>query len=136
MVEPLTMAAALFAAAELVLGKLGGKALDAALSPAEEALKTQVKALTGKSLSNVRQNAFQEAVKKARDDFLAGVSEADAELAGRLMTVFCPEDEESARDLELPPQFVAEAQKVDLFAEQPDWESCWKDTVGPMPLGG
>ncbi len=120
MVEPLTMAAALFVAAELVLGKLGGKALDAALSPADEALKTQVKALTGKSLSQVRQNAFQEAVKKARADFLAAVSEADAELAGRLMTVFCPEDEESARDLELPPQFIVEAQKMDLFAEQPD----------------
>jgi len=120
MVEPLMMTMALFAAAELVLGKLGGKALDAALSPADEALKTQVKAMTGKSLNKVRQNAFQEAVKKARDDFLAAVSEVDAELAGRLMTVFCPEDEESARDLELPPQFVAEAQKVDLFAEQPD----------------
>jgi len=120
MVEPLMITTALFAAAELVLGKLGGKALDAALGPTDEALKTQVKALTGRSLSKVRQNAFQEAVKKARGDFLAAVSEADAELAGRLMTVFCPEDEESARDLELPPQFVIEAQKVDLFAEQPD----------------
>jgi hypothetical protein len=120
MIEPLTMAAALFAAAELVLGKLGGKALDAILEPTDELLKTQVKALTGQSLSKVRQNAFREAVKKARGDFLDAVSEADAELAGRLMTVFCPEDEESARDLELPPQFIVEAQKVDLFAEQPD----------------
>jgi formylglycine-generating enzyme required for sulfatase activity len=118
MVEPLTMA--LFAAAELVLGKLGGKALDAILEPTDELLKSQVKALTGRDLSKVRQNAFQEALKKARDDFLAAVSETDAELAGRLITVFCPEDEESARDLELPPQFIVEAQKVDLFAEQPD----------------
>ena len=94
--------------------------IEAALGPADEVLKTQVKALTGKSLSKVRQNAFQEAVKRAGGDFLAAVSEADAELAGRLMTVFCPQDEEAARDLELPPQFVAEAQKVDLFAEQPD----------------
>ena len=69
MIEPLTMAAALFAAAELVLGKLGGEALDAALTPTDEVLKTQVKALTGKSLSKVRQNAFQEAVKKAKADF-------------------------------------------------------------------
>ena len=94
--------------------------IEAALGPADEVLKTQVKALTGKSLSKVRQNAFQEAVKRAGGDFLAAVSEADAELAGRLMTVFCPQDEEAARDLELLPQFVAEAQKVDLFAEQPD----------------
>jgi formylglycine-generating enzyme required for sulfatase activity len=79
MVEPLTMA--LFAAAELVLGKLGGKALDAILEPTDELLKTQVKALTGRGLSKVRQNAFQEALKKARDDFLAGVSETEAELA-------------------------------------------------------
>jgi hypothetical protein len=120
MVEPLTMAAALFAAAELVLGKLGDRALDAALGPTDELLKTQVKALTDKSLSKVRQNAFQEAVKKAGGDFLAAASEADAELAGRLMAVFCPEDEESARDLALPPQFIVEAQKVNLFAEQPD----------------
>jgi hypothetical protein len=120
MVEPLTMATALFVAAELVLGKLGDKALDAALGPTDEVLKNQVKSLTDKSLSKVRQNAFREAVKKARGDFLAAAGEADAELAGRLMAVFCPEDEESARDLELPPQFIVEAQKVDLFAEQPD----------------
>jgi hypothetical protein len=53
MVEPLTMA--LFAAAELVLGKLGRKALDAILEPTDEVLKTQVKALMGRDLSKVRQ---------------------------------------------------------------------------------